>query len=701
MHLARQRMLRNGYLSPRSAPRAREDRRSGLCSLLTITQGATFVLHCMAILSTICNIFFETSTVEWHREVISSSIHERVPKRVLKIMFQPSKGKSTAVEPQVIGPQTDDRIRLKLLVIAAESSDQNLLAIITLLDRIGIPYDLLIATEDALTQEKLWRENHAFYQGIILTTGNLLYWNKELAQWQSALDHEMWQLLWRFEARFGLRQLILYALGGSPEDYGLQLDELVSTVGVPLPLSLTGAGRQIFDYLNYDKPIMVSSAPVYLAEPSDEATLPLLVTQSGHTVAALHQCTNGRETLALTMAHGPSLLHTQLLGYGLVSWVTRGLFLGERRLYLNIHIDDIFNQNYLWEPNQKTDSNNIYRLTGDDANAVVKWLNWVQQERNSARVTLDFAFNGAGVMTPIDDDELATTLLRHQQRFRWLNHGYTHLLLDNATYAESRQEIMDNLAAATALQLRNFEPTNMVTADVSGLENSEFLRAASDCGIRCLVSDTSKAGWENPSPNTGIINLLQPDILCIPRRPTNLFYDVSTPDEWVSKYNSIYHSYWRRDLTVAEIVDQEAEMILRNLLNFDIDPIMFHQANLRAYDGVHSLLSHLIDKVLSKYNALYGDAPLVCLSMDDIGEAMLRRANYEEATVEATLTVGRGVTLAADRDVVASITGVSSEQGSTWYAGQWITPISLQAHTTHWVPHIKLSAYTPVCTYSV
>ncbi|MEZ4728935.1 MAG: hypothetical protein R3E79_17520 [Caldilineaceae bacterium] len=610
-------------------------------------------------------------------------------------MSQPQIATPIAVTSQPVGPQIGDQIRLRLLVIAAERSDQNLQAITTLLDRIGIPYDRLIATETTLTQEQLWQGNRSCYQGVILTTGNLLYWNEEEDLWQSAFSLESWQLLWQYEARFGIRQLILYALGGSPENYGIRLGELVSTVGVSLPLSFTAAGRQLFAYLHHDNPILVNSAPVYLAEPLTEATTPLLVTQNGQTVAAVCRCADGRETLALTMAHGPSLLHTLLLGYGLVTWVTRGIFLGARCIYLSIQIDDIFNQNYLWDPKVGAEGQTVYRLSGHDADAVVRWLDRTQQARNGEQITLDFAFNGAGIIGDVAADDLATTLLHHQHHFRWINHGHTHLLLDHATYAESQKEIRDNHAVAVKLQLSHYEPTDMVTANVSGLENREFLCAASANGIRRLVSDTSKVGWDNPSPNTGIANPLQPDLLCIPRRPNNLFYDVSTPAEWASKYNQIYRSYWRRDLSVAEIVEQEAEMILRYLLNFDIDPLMFHQANLRAYDGIHSLLSHLIDKVLTKYNAFYGNVPLVCLSMEEIGAAMLRRARYNRARIEAIFTVGDGVTLTADCDVTVPITGVSTADSSRWYAGQWLAHIPLQAHTPYRLPDLTLTDSTP------
>jgi hypothetical protein len=605
------------------------------------------------------------------------------------LMFQSTMSNSTDVGQQAVGPQSGDQIHLKLLVIAAESSDQNLQAIRAVLDQIGVPYDTLIATAQALTQRQLWQEREAFYQGIILTTGNLLYWHPQNESWQSAFDEATWQLLWHYQLRFGIRQVVLYAVGTVPEAYGLQRGVLIATEPHALSLSFTEAGRCLFPYLNHDHGLIVRAAPVYLAQPLDAATIPLLQTPDGQTVAILRHEPDGRELVALTIGHSPDLLHTWLLGYGLINWVTRGLFLGERRVYLNIQIDDIFNRSELWNPTQECAGTDIYRLSERDAKVLLAWLDQVQsQTRNGAQITLDFAFNGAGIIGAIEDDALATTLLEHQQRFRWINHGYTHLLLDHATYAESQREILANHQTAVTLDLHNYEATTMVTAVVSGLENNEFLRAAKDAGMRALVSDTSKAGWDSPSPNTGICNPLQPTILCIPRRPTNLFYDVSTPDEWVAKYNHIYHGYWGRDLDLWEIIEQEAEFILRYLLKFEINPLMFHQANLRAYDGLHSLLSLLIDRILVKYNALYGDVPIQCLGMHEIGAAMHARAAYNAAQVEAVWIVEQGVALVAQQDLTISITGLYVEKQSEWYAGQPIARLPIKANVAYQFPPI-------------
>ncbi|MEZ4656214.1 MAG: hypothetical protein R2911_01425 [Caldilineaceae bacterium] len=227
--------------------------------------------------------------------------------------------------------------------------------------------------------------------------------------------------------------------------------------------------------------------------------------------------------------------------------------------------------------------------------------------------------------------------------------------------------------------LSTYDPANMVTAVTSGLENYEFLCAARDAGIRRLVCDTSNPGWDSPAPNMAIANPHQPAIVCIPRRPTNLFYDISTPAEWVSKYNALHRAYWGRELTIAEIVEQEADVILRYLLKFEVNPLMFHQANLRAYDGQHSLLGDLFNRVLARYNAVYNSTPIICPAMEEIAALMQQRAAYNAATIEATLIIGQGLTLRSDRALTIPITGLYAAGQSESCAGQWIAHIPVSA----------------------
>jgi hypothetical protein len=594
------------------------------------------------------------------------------------------------------GPAAGDSIDLRFLVIAADDRAPSLAAITATLDRLGARYDTLIARRERLAEQRLWRGNHAFYQGIILANGNLGYQNPVTQQWASAFDAEQWHILWCYEARFGIRQVTWYTFpGGSPDDYGLGLAGTRDTTVAPLAVQLTSEGQQIFWYLNGENPIMVRCAWTYLAAPLDSTTTPLLATPEGYVVAALRRYADGRQNLALTMDSAPNLMHTLLLGYGLVSWVARGLFLGERHVYLSPQVDDIFFRTKLWEPDPSAACEQIYRIDAPDVHTLLNWLDRLHTHMsNASAIELELAFNGEGTLAPAPDDTLVSILAAHQARFRWVNHTFRHPLMHEVDYQTSVAEIQRNHLVAGELGLQRYHPDSLVTPEFSGLDHPDFMRAARDSGIRFLIADTSRLNVSLP-PNTGIVSQLQPDLLIVPRHPNNVFFNVSTPDELVSEYNQIYHEFWHYHLTFEEIIDREAGIMLQYLLTFDIDPVMFHQANLRAYDSAHSLVSVLLDEVLSKYNACYAHVPIRSLSMHAIGQAMLARAKYRAAAIEATLVWGSHLRLRADHAVVVPITGAYVGPDAELYAGQAISSVAVLPQSTHWIPLESLVGYQP------
>jgi len=51
---------------------------------------------------------------------------------------------------------------------------------------------------------------HAYYQGIVLTTGTLAY--TDGTTWSSAFNASEWQTLWDYQAKYQVRTAIAYAI---------------------------------------------------------------------------------------------------------------------------------------------------------------------------------------------------------------------------------------------------------------------------------------------------------------------------------------------------------------------------------------------------------------------------------------------------------------------------------------------------------
>jgi len=581
---------------------------------------------------------------------------------------------------------------MRVLVIAGDAAEPNYKAITAFLNQIGIPNTSLIASTQRLTPAMLSAGDHGFYYAVILTTSNLAFFNPTSRQWESAFDPDEWDILWSYEADFNIRQVTFYTYPNSL--YGLRLERPVDTTTTPLAGRLTETGRQVFFYLNSARPLDIRYAYTYLASPVDPATVPLLTTANGEVLAAIYRSPDGRENLALMVANGPDLIHSLALSYGVINWVTRGLFVGERHVYLNPQVQEFFLANTLWDTQQNSSSTGpVFRMSDMDLERTVAWQRRIQSTRPVAKdFRLELAFSGQGTTGIYEFDSLTPDAAYNQAAFKWVSRTFAQGYLDGSIYSDSRAFIELNRDVADRLHLTTLSDEALVTPNMSGLYNTEFMRAASHLGTKYVLGVATRPWEANPAPNVGIFNWIQPDILIIPAHPTNLYHNVSTPEEWVSEYNYYYLNYWLRNLHYSEILDYESEVILRYLLRYDIDPILFYQANLRAYDGTHSVLSDLLDSVIARYSALY-TLPIASPTMQQIGRKMAARTLLSRAWLSATLEPGRQITLYADKDVQVPLTGISTGENTEVYGGQSISYVNLTAGVSVTVPYVKETSF--------
>lgn len=554
-----------------------------------------------------------------------------------------------ARSPEVAGVTLEAR----LLVVSADGNEPILGAIRQTLDYLGTPYALhvVIQKPGGLTPELLATGTQGHFQGIVLATSTLGYFDGSV--WKSALTPDEWQALANYEKSFGVRQVTWYTYPTPALGFGTAvLTRDTSTA--PLAASLTDKGKALFPYLSGD-PLVLQWAYCYLAPPATGTTT-LLTDGHGNSLAAVAKLPDGRENLALTFDGSPYLVHSMALGYGVVNWVTRGLFLGYRRIFIGVQVDDLFLDNDIWN-RPETDT---LRISGKDLESAARWQDGVRNRLDSPGFWLHLPFNGEGTdpQEYPDDGKLVSTAKKLVSRFKWISHTYTHPYLDALDYATVKQELTENLRVAQDLKMQsNFSTRSLVTPNITGLYNPEAMRAAWDVGVRYVVTDTSMPGQGMTLPNGALRNFVLPEMLMIPRRPTNLFYNVSTPEEWTGEYNQLYRAYWGRDLTYEEILDKESDVLLSYLLKGELAPWMFHQPNLRFFAKEHSLLTDLLDRTFEKYESIYS-LPLFSPPMDELGDHAARRLAYSEAQVSARIVPGKALVLSATQDVVVPVTGV-------------------------------------------
>lgn len=548
---------------------------------------------------------------------------------------------SVPVDPS-LGPQAvGGKVALRLLVVGASPDDVGVAALEALLDQVGVPYETLIGSQETLTWERLVdADGIGRFQGVLLTSNNLSYFDG--MAWQSAFDADEWNTLWSYEREYGVRQVSLYTYPSSwPEDYGIAFAGVHVTMSDALPASLTRDGQRAFDYLQRTARVPIRYAYTYLAaiDPASTsfAVTPLFTDPSGNVLGVTSVSADGRERLALTFSNGRYLVHTELVGYGLLRWVTRGVFLGERSLYFMADVDDWFLPNDVWDVDTDTVLPEAYRLTARDVQALSRSQTDLRNRyRQAQEFTVNLAYNGIGANTAASAscnpnarsvDPLTSVSRCLRDSFRWLNHSYSHEYFDFLSYDDSRFEIRENRQVATRLGIR--QPNRvLITGDVSGLgwynedgegpktdhglgaSNPQFLAAARSLNVNVVASNASVPSHAPDCWGCGVYHPLEPSILLVPRWPTNVFYMVMTPQQMADAYNAVYGPngaapYWDHDLSYEEILEAETEIALYHVLTFSPYPHFFHAANTYEYAPGRSILHDFLERLFARYADYY------------------------------------------------------------------------------------------------
>jgi hypothetical protein len=613
-------------------------------------------------------------------------------------------------QSSVAGAQAAPTVGMRLLVIAADGNETDYPAIRSFLDQVGVPYDAILATEVPLTEELLQvSPTEGRYQGIVLTTGNLTYFDAEAGTWQSAFTPEEWTRLRSYQAAFGVRSVTSFTF---PEAaYGLSYVGYQDTLTAELPAQLTPAGQLVFPYINQNNAVPLRGAWAYFGEIVDPSvTTPLITTTVGgqtYPIASVTRYPEGYENLAITVANNPNLTHSLLFSGGWIRWVTKGMYLGARYANLDIQIDDLFLTSDMWNP-ATLSSSGSYRNTATDITALARYQNARRADPMTRNFKVEFAFNGTGAR--LFTDGLTNSVVANRSQFGFINHTYTHYNLDCADCPEPtgvitsnpttiRNEILQNVWLGALLGLPMDRDT-MVQPDISGINtppNPMAQKAAADAGIRWWIGDTSRPGQGNPTFNTGFTTAGDSRIYVVPRHPNNLFYSVSTPDQWVSMYNHFYApggilcevtTCFDAPQTYSQILDREADYMVRYWLRGDLNPLMFHTPNVRAYNGSRSVLTDLVDTALAKYKALV-KTPIRTLSFKQAGLLMQARGAYDAAGVTASVTPCTSITLRATKAATVPLSGVSYQASNSTvenYGGQVISHVRLAAGQTVTIP---------------
>jgi hypothetical protein len=431
------------------------------------------------------------------------------------------------------------------------------------LEQAGVPYDVFDASAaSTLTASQLTDPSnpaHGLYNGIILTD-TTAGGNFASAEWTA---------LHNYERDFKVREVVLSGLPtySWPQcvpptfvncdfDYGMVDNSWTNNVSgstaVPIQAQWSSADTR-FTSVNKSGLWTITDFAWY-ATPRNDATVtttPLLTEQgTGKALISHLAYADGREVLLSSIGNAWFLLYSEALTRDFVNFATKGLFIGGAMAYLNLHVDDLFLGDNLWDPvNNWTGSDLFERLAGSEIpNVAAKQNAFRAAHPFAADMKLEFAFNGSGTgidkssgsaapvpactaliaavyglsptdpqITPLLADSMANVVL-YKDQFGFINHTYTHLDLDFSRHllaggptldSDYENEITCNRLVWQNLGLPEYDQNlnTMVTGEHSGIKDdgyhneatSKFCYADSYFGSHCV--DEVNAPFPEPPLN--------------------------------------------------------------------------------------------------------------------------------------------------------------------------------------------------------
>lgn len=363
------------------------------------------------------------------------------------------------------------------------------------------------------------------------------------------------------------------------------------------------------------------------------------------TVAAvINVFDGGREQLVwfLGWAHDWAQT-TSFLQHAHIHWITRGVFLGKRKIHLNAQIDDVQLSTGLY---YSKSGEKEFKIRTDDLEAHVDWQHSINARLpQGSDFWLEFAHNGNGdiieaVSNPDSDsvcvpeeavdydspedtplewvkppgtgqnkwpnqfvygqypwsqtcaklDKFASWFLNKDNlnHFAHVSHTFTHLELNNATYQDASREIDFNRAWMKQMgidQAARYSPNGLVPPAITGLHNADVIRAWSDNKITFVVGDNTRPVLQNQQNKFWpLISTVESNgydgLVIVPRFATTIYYNCDTAECTTKEW--IDTSGGKGDF--SDLLSQAKDENTRHIMGLHADPYMFHQANMRVVD---------------------------------------------------------------------------------------------------------------------
>ncbi|RAL02971.1 putative extracellular serine-rich protein [Aspergillus ibericus CBS 121593] len=603
----------------------------------------------------------------------------------LAVSVAPSATPVTSVTPVTAGS-----IAANILVIARDSASASVAS--SGLNAYGIPFTTLVVPQTGASLPALNSSEGGNFGGIVVAS-EVSYNYGNATGYQSALTTDQWNQLWAYQLAYGVR-MVQYDVYPGPNYGANATDDGCCATGVEQLMSFTdisdfptsglrtGAGVSTSGLWHYPATITNTTTTKEIARFAANGT-------GSETTAAVINNFNGREQMAFFISFDTAWSATSTyLQHAWITWLTRGLYAGYRRVNLNTQIDDMFLETDIYKPSGTT-----FRITTTDLEGIANWLPEINAKMNTgssyfvevghngngnieSAASTDSGYvecNGGGIeynspadtplewkkplgtgtnlwpaspttynwtvaCTELDPLRVWWTTPANRDKFGHISHTFTHEEQDNATYSDVFKEISFNQAWLKQVELSSakyFTSNGIIPPAITGLHNGDALRAWWENGITNCVGDNTRSALLNQENDmwpywTNNVTDGFDGMQVNPRFATRIYYNCDTPDCTVQEWIDTSGASGDFDTLLAT---EKAE-VMRHLLGLHHDPYMFHQANLRNADtapitingvsGNYSIMQAWVETQVQEFVRLV-DWPLVTIKHQDMSDSFLAR----------------------------------------------------------------------------
>uniref|UniRef100_A0A0B7KK46 Extracellular serine-rich protein n=1 Tax=Bionectria ochroleuca TaxID=29856 RepID=A0A0B7KK46_BIOOC len=515
------------------------------------------------------------------------------------------------------------------------------------LNAYGIPFQSFIVAQAGSTLPVLNSSLTSGNYGGIIVMSSVAYDYGGTTGWQSAITTDQWTALNNYQLSFNVRMVRIDEYPGA--SFGTTPGADGGCCTSPVTQNISFSDTSDFPTAQLKANVKVGTdglyhVPATITDSSTTKAVAVFTPDSGSTVggvAAVINNFNGREQFVWFISWATDWSQTSnWLQHAHIHWMTRGVFVGKRKVHLSDQIDDMQLSTEMFYPTNIPE----VKIGITDLEAHVDWQTSINSRLPAGSdFWLEIGHNGNGdiINSTLTDDDMNTnkcnppdavyweqdvqapnewrkplgtgddvwptgtkyetyswslacakidqfalwfTKAANLNHFAHLSHTFSHMSLNNATYHDAKREIQFNQAWMKQMGIdtaTRFTANGIIPPAITGLNNGDSIQALMENGIKHVVGDNTRPATRNPnSVYWPLISTYATNgydgLTIIPRFSSRIYFNCHTPDCTTREW--IQTSAGSGDFNTLLALEKTSST--RNLLALQSDPYMFHQANM-------------------------------------------------------------------------------------------------------------------------